>query len=51
MNEVIMIRCGTDCDGKSLYRLTVDGREVTPRLTLAEAVSVLREVDKRRAET
>lgn len=42
MNEVIMIRCAQTWDGESLYRVTVDGRELTPLLTLAEAIGALR---------
>lgn len=34
MNEVILVRCGQNCDGESLYRVTVDGKELTAMLTL-----------------
>lgn len=50
MNEVILIRCGQTCDGESLYRVTVDGRELTAKLTLRETVDALRMVETVRAE-
>lgn len=50
MNEVIMIRCAQTWDGESLYRVTVDGKELTPLLTLAEAIGALRMVETARAE-
>ena len=50
MNEVIMIRCGQTLDGESLYRLTVDGREVSFPLTLVEAIGALRLAEEVRAE-
>lgn len=50
MNEVLMIRCGQNCDGESLYRVTVDGKELTAKLTLRETVDALRMVETVRAE-
>lgn len=50
MNEVLMIRCGQTLDGESLYRLTVDGREVSFSLTLVEAIGALRLAEEARAE-
>lgn len=41
MNEVILIRCGRTGGGESLYRLTVDGREVSFPLTLDEAIGTI----------
>lgn len=49
MSEVILIRCGQNCDGESLYRVTVDGRELTPMLTLAETIGALRMVEEAEA--
>lgn len=46
MNEVILIRCGQTWDSESLYRVTVDGRELTPLLTLAETIGTLRMVEE-----
>lgn len=46
MSEVIMIRCGCDSGGQSLYRVTVDGKELTPLLTLTETVDALRMVEE-----
>ena len=46
INEVIMIRCAQTWDGESLYRVTVDGRELTPMLTLSETIGALRMVEK-----
>ena len=51
MNEVIMIRCGRTWDGESLYRVTVDGKELSAMLTLRETVDALRMVETARAET
>lgn len=42
MNEVILVRCGQPWDGESLYRVTVDGKELTAKLTLRETVDALR---------
>lgn len=42
MNEVILVRCGQTWDGESLYRVTVDGKELTAKLTLRETVDALR---------
>lgn len=42
MNEVILTRCAKTWDGESLFRVTVDGRELTPLLTLAETIDALR---------
>lgn len=42
MNEVILTRCAQTWDGESLYRVTVDGKELTPLLTLRETVDALR---------
>lgn len=50
MTEVILIRCGQNCDGERLYRVTVDGRELTPMLTLAETIGALRLAEEARAE-
>lgn len=50
MNEVIMIRCAQTWDGESLYRVTVDGKELTPMLTMREAVEALRMVEETEAE-
>ena len=46
MNEVIMIRCGQTWNGESLYRVTVDGKELTAQLTLRETVDALRMVEE-----
>ena len=46
MNEVIMIRCGQTWDGESLYRVYVDGKELTAILTLRETVDALRMVEE-----
>lgn len=50
MNEVILTRCAKTWDGESLYRVTVDGKELTPLLTLRETVDALRMVETARAE-
>lgn len=50
MNELILTRCGQTWDGESLYRVTVDGKELTPMLTLRETVGALRMVETARAE-
>lgn len=50
MNEVILTRCAKTWDGESLYRVTVDGKELMPMLTLREAVDALRMVETARAE-
>lgn len=50
MTEVIMIRCGRSIDGESLYRVTVDGKELTPLLTLSETIGALRLAEEARAE-
>lgn len=46
MNEVLMIRCGQTWDGESLYRVTVDGKELSEMLTLRETVDALRMVEE-----
>lgn len=46
MNEVILTRCAQTWDGESLYRVTVDGKELTPLLTLAETIGALRMVEE-----
>jgi hypothetical protein len=46
VNEVILTRCAKTWDGESLYRVTVDGRELTPLLTLAETIEALRMVEE-----
>lgn len=46
MNEVILTRCGQTWDGESLYRVTVDGKELTMMLTLAETIGALRMADE-----
>lgn len=50
LNEVILTRCAQTWDGESLYRVTVDGRELTPMLTLAETIGALRLAEETRAE-
>lgn len=50
MNEVILIRCGQTWDGESLYRVTVDGKELTAMLTLAETIGALRLAEEARAD-
>lgn len=50
MNEVILVRCGQTWDGESLYRVTVDGKELSTMLTLRETVDTLRMVETARAE-
>ena len=50
MNEVILTRCAQTWDGESLYRVTVDGKELTLLLTLREAVDALRMFETARAE-
>ena len=50
MNEVILTRCAQTWDGESLYRVTVDGKELTTLLTLREVVDALRLVETARAE-
>lgn len=50
MNEVILTRCAQTWDGESLYLVTVDGRELTPMLTLGEAIGALRMAEEARAE-
>lgn len=50
MNEVVLIRCGQTIGGESLYRLTVDGREVSLPLTLGEAIGALRMAEEARVE-
>ena len=50
MNEVILTRCAQTWDGESLYRVTVDGKEMTTLLTLLEAADALRMVETARAE-
>lgn len=46
MNEISIIRCGKrPTDGKSEYRLTVNGREAGTPLTLSEVICVLRMVE------
>lgn len=50
MNEVILVRCRQTWDGESLYRVTVDGKELTAQLTLRETVDALRMVETVRAE-
>ena len=50
MNEVTPIRCAQTWDGESLYRVTVDGKELTEMLTLREIVDALRMVETARAE-
>jgi len=49
MNEVILTRCAKTWDGESLYRVTVDGRELTGMLTLAETIEALRAVESKEA--
>ena len=46
MNEIILVRCGKTWDGESLYRVTVDGKELTAMLTLRETVDALRMVEE-----
>lgn len=46
MNEVILTRSAQTWDGESLYRVTVDGKELTPLLTLAETIGTLRMVEE-----
>lgn len=50
MNEVILTRCGQTWDGENLYRVTVDGRELTLMLTLRETVDALRLAEEARAD-
>lgn len=49
MNEVILTRCGKTWDGESLFRVTVDGKDMPPMLTLAETISALRAVESKEA--
>ncbi len=50
MNEVILTRCAQTWDGESLYRVTVDGKDLAPMLTLRETVDALRMAEETRAE-
>ena len=50
MNEVILVRCAQTWDGESLYRVTVDGKELSAMLTLRETVDALRMVETARTE-
>lgn len=50
MNEVILTRCAQTWDGESLYRVTVDGKELSAMLTLAETIGALRLAEEARAE-